>query len=70
MKIKTLILAFVLAALAGCVPTQMSRSITVTRDADGKIISTTETETVMQPPNGQSLSHPIKFHDQTNWWSN
>jgi hypothetical protein len=69
MKAKTLIIALALS-LTGCVATQMSRSISVTRDADGKIISTTETETVTQPPNNTSASLPIRFHNLTNWWSN
>jgi hypothetical protein len=69
MKTRTIIIAVALS-LTGCVATQMTRSISVTRDADGKIISTTETETVTQPPNCGSSSLPIIFHNLTNWWSN
>jgi hypothetical protein len=43
---------------AGCVSTTYSKSITVTKDSTGKIIQTTETETVVQP-HGQGW--PVKF---------
>jgi len=68
MKTKLLPLLFIAPIFAGCVATQYQKSISVTKDADGKIISTTETETVLQPPNSGGSSLPIKFKYLKDWW--
>jgi len=44
--------------LVGCVATQYQKTVSVTKDADGKIVSTTETESVIQP---NQQGWPIKF---------
>ena len=59
MKKTYLLLTLTTAILAtGCVATTYSKSVTVTRDADGKIVQTVETEAVVQP-GGQGW--PVKF---------
>jgi hypothetical protein len=45
-------------ALTGCVATEYHKSISITKDANGNVISTTETEGVTQP--GGS-GYPITF---------
>jgi hypothetical protein len=48
-----------LALLAsGCVATDYTKSIAVTKDADGKIIQTVETESITQP---NQEGWPVKF---------
>ena len=42
-------LLVLIAGLAGCVQTQFSRSIQVTKDASGRITGTVITETAIQP---------------------
>lgn len=42
----------------GCVSTQYEKSISVTKDASGKITSVTETERVIQP---NQSGWPVKF---------
>ena len=45
-------------ALSGCaVPTTYSKSISVTKDATGKVVETVETETIVQPGQG----YPVRF---------
>jgi hypothetical protein len=45
--------------LSGCtVPSHFEKSIAVTKDASGKIISTTTTEKVVQP---NLVGYPVKF---------
>jgi hypothetical protein len=61
-------LMLVAIVCSGCVATSYQKSIAVTKDANGKIISTTETETVVQPPNTGSQSLPIKFQYMKDWW--
>jgi len=63
MNIKSLKLAsiYLLSAsffISGCVPSQYQKTIAVTKDATGKIVSTTETESVVQPNN---QGWPVKF---------
>jgi hypothetical protein len=45
---KPLLFAALLAVLSGCVQTQFHKSVTILKDADGKIISRQETEGVTQ----------------------
>lgn len=45
-------------AFSGCVATQYEKSVTVRKDADGKILERVETERVVQP--GQQ-GWPVKF---------
>jgi hypothetical protein len=69
MKSKIIILSLIAPILSGCVATSYQKSISVTRDANGKIISTTETESVMQPAGGGVASSPaMKFQYLKNWW--
>lgn len=53
----------------GCAQTAYQRSVAITRDADGHIVSTTETEGVIQPPNNSNASLPIKFKYLRKWWA-
>ena len=54
-----LVLLALSASFSGCtVPTTYSKSITVKKDASGKVLETEETETVVQP-GGQG--YPIRF---------
>jgi hypothetical protein len=69
MIIKLLVVLSVATLCSGCVATSYERSISVTKDADGKIVSTTETEKVIQPTGGGAVSSlPIKFHYMKDWW--
>ncbi|MEW9901654.1 hypothetical protein [Pseudomonas putida] len=44
------------AALSGCVvQSSYSKTVSVTKDADGKIVQTVETETVVQPAQGYPM---------------
>ena len=56
----TLVLLFISSIiLSGCtVPSHFEKSIAVTKDASGKIISTTTTEKVVQP---NLVGYPVKF---------
>ena len=59
MKTKRIVLLFIAPSmLAGCVATQYQKSVSVTRDATGAIVSRTETETVIQP---HQQGWPVKF---------
>ncbi|MBF8730446.1 hypothetical protein IRZ59_08290 [Pseudomonas guariconensis] len=43
-------------ALSGCVvQSSYSKTVAVTKDADGKIVQTVETETVVQPAQGYPM---------------
>lgn len=58
-KNKGLIALTVAAGLmSGCVATQYQKSITVTKDANGKIVSTALTESIVQP---NQQGWPVKF---------
>ena len=62
-------LLFIAPLLSGCVATTYQKTISVTKDADGKILSTTETEGVIQPAGGGVKSSlPIKFQYLKDWW--
>jgi hypothetical protein len=50
------------------VATSYQKSISVTKDPQGNIIYTTETESVNQPPNNGGSSLPIKFKYLKDWW--
>uniref|UniRef100_UPI003F5C2795 hypothetical protein n=1 Tax=Pseudomonas guariconensis TaxID=1288410 RepID=UPI003F5C2795 len=56
---KHLILMSIIAAstaLSGCVvQSSYSKTVAVTKDADGKIVQTIETETVVQPAQGYPM---------------
>jgi len=54
---KTITLLLTLSALAGCVQTQYQKNVTVVKDAAGNLVSTTISETVIQPGQG----YPVKF---------
>ena len=55
----TLVLLCFLIVLGGCtVPTTYSKSVSVKKDASGKVLEVVETETVVQP-GGQG--YPLKF---------
>jgi len=56
-KIITLLAA--LFALTGCVQTQFQKNVTVVKDAQGNLVSTTITETVIQRGQGW----PVKFEN-------
>ncbi|MCL7421610.1 MAG: hypothetical protein M8364_11975 [Methylobacter sp.] len=58
MKRKHLSLLAASLLISGCVATQYEKSIAVTKDANGKIISTTLTERVVQP---NQNGWPVKF---------
>jgi PBP1b-binding outer membrane lipoprotein LpoB len=58
MKIKSIMLFIAPLLLAGCVNTQYQKSVSVTKDANGNIVSRTETESVMQP---NQQGWPVKF---------
>jgi hypothetical protein len=49
---------FAVIANTGCVATSYTKSISVTKDADGKILQTVETEGVVQP---NQQGWPLKF---------
>jgi len=57
-KIKLITIAlFSSVIFVGCVQSQYSKTVEVTKDASGKVVSTVETETVTQPGSG----YPVKF---------
>lgn len=58
MKIKTALLLIAPLLLAGCVSTTYTKTVTVTKDADGKIIGSVESESIMQP---NQSGWPVKF---------
>ncbi len=49
-KLASILILIIL--ISGCVQTRFEKSISVTKDAQGNIIQTVETETVSQPGNG------------------
>ncbi len=53
-----LLLALAPLTVSGCVATQYEKSVTVRKDADGRIVERVETERVVQP--GQQ-GWPVKF---------
>lgn len=55
---KALILLIASITLSGCAATTCTKTVSVTKDKDGNIISTTETESVSQPGEGW----PIKLN--------
>ena len=55
MKLNVAFLLLAITALSGCVQTAYSESISVTKDAEGRIVQTVETETVTQPGNGYQM---------------
>ncbi len=55
MKLWPLCLVAGVIALSGCVETQYIKSVTVKKDASGKIVERIETETVSQPGRGYSV---------------
>ena len=59
MKIKSLIILIVMPLLiCGCVSTTYTKTVQVTKDASGNIVSRTETESVIQP---NQQGYPVKF---------
>ena len=59
MKSKYIALLFIAPLLlSGCVATQYQKSVSVTKDANGNIVSRTETESVIQP---NQQGWPVKF---------
>ena len=59
MKNTLVLLVISSITLSGCtVPSHFEKSIAVTKDASGKIISTTTTEKVVQP---NLVGYPVKF---------
>ena len=55
-KIKVLGLLLGISSLAGCVvQSTYSKTVTVTKDADGRVQSIVESETVTQPAQGYPL---------------
>ncbi len=58
LKTNAALLLLAVASLSGCVQTAYSKSIAVTKDVDGRIIQTVETESVTQP--GQN-GYPIQL---------
>lgn len=55
MKCNSAVLLLALTTLTGCVQTAYSKSVSVTRDADGRVVQTVETETVTQPGQGYQM---------------
>lgn len=55
MKTKISVLMLTAAALTGCVQTAYTKSIVVTKDADGRVVQTVETESVTQPGTGYEM---------------
>lgn len=60
---KTLPLLAICALLSGCVQTQFSKSITIHKDATGRITGTSETESLTQP--GSAM--PVRFEHIKKW---
>jgi hypothetical protein len=58
MKIKLVILFITTILLSGCIPSHYEKSIEVTKDASGKVVSTKTIERVVQP---NQHGYPIKF---------
>ncbi len=59
MKKTCLLLPLVLSlAASGCVSTTYTKTVTVTKDADGKIVQIVESESIMQP---NQQGWPVKF---------
>lgn len=58
MKIKITLLINASLLLLGCVSTQYEKAISVTKDANGNLVSTTVTERVIQP---NQQGWPVKF---------
>ncbi len=59
-KFLLLAVAATVLSTTGCVQTMYTKSVTVKRDADGKIIETSQTETVSQPG---VQNHYIQFEN-------
>ena len=58
-RLQVILLVTFAISLSGCtVPTTYSKSISVKKDATGKVVETVETETVVQP-GGQG--YPVQF---------
>jgi hypothetical protein len=55
MKLNAALLLLAITALPGCVQTAYSKSISVTKDAEGRIVQTVETETITQPGQGYQM---------------
>lgn len=55
MKFTAAFLLLAVTALSGCVQTAYSKSISVTKDAEGRVVQTVETETVTQPGQGYQM---------------
>jgi outer membrane lipoprotein SlyB len=55
MKTNIALLLLTVVGLSGCVQTAYSKSIAVTKDADGRVVQTVETETVTQPGQGYPI---------------
>ncbi|WP_434603111.1 hypothetical protein J3P85_07250 [Pseudomonas sp. Z1-12] len=55
MKLNAALLLLAITALSGCVQTAYSKSISVTKDAEGRIVQTVETETITQPGQGYQM---------------
>jgi len=53
-----LVLGLLLVLLGACVTTQFEKSVTVRKDADGNVVETVETESVIQPNQWGTL---VKF---------
>jgi hypothetical protein len=53
---KVLTMIFLMLTMNGCVvQSTYSKTIAVTKDAEGRVIQTVESETVVQPANGYPL---------------
>jgi hypothetical protein len=53
---KVLTMIFLMLTMNGCVvQSTYSKTVAVTKDADGRVIQTVESETVVQPANGYPL---------------
>ena len=55
MKLNAAFLLLAITALSGCVQTAYCKSISVTKDAEGRIVQTVETETITQPGQGYQM---------------
>ncbi len=55
---KKILIATSLLLLASCVNTQYQKTITVSKDTNGKITGTVETESIIQP---NQSGYPVKF---------
>jgi hypothetical protein len=56
--IPVLIMLAIASAVSGCVSTTYTQSVSVKKDANGKVIDITETEAVVQP---NQQGWPVKF---------